>query len=192
LAIIAVGQKRGTLTERKTVTTYPNFSIRKTFLLPLGLLLLLSLALFVLILVKGEPLAKVIILGLIILPVAGFFFESVVRRVQVDDTRISIHKLFREKSLLLADITAVDTVLVKKRAFLTLSTEEDFIILSNAYADFPAFVRTILQRVPAGTISEETRKMAVAPPVKSTDIVSCWIAVALMAFILYIQMVSGQ
>lgn len=174
------------------MTTQRDFSIRKTFLLPLGLLLLLSLALFGVIIAKGEPVAKVIILGLIILPVAGFFFESVVRRVQVGDSAISVHKLLRQKSLMTAEITAVDTVLVRKRAFLTLSTEEDFIILSNAYADFPLLVQTILEKVPPQSISEETRQMAVSPPIKSTDIVSCWIAVALMAFILYIQLMSGR
>lgn len=169
-----------------------DFVIRRTFLIPLGILLTLSLLLLAVILLKGEPLAKVVILGVIILPVAGFFFESAVRRFRIFDTEVRVDKLFRKKSLSLDQITAVDTVLVKKRAFLTISTEEDFIILSNAYADFPLLVRTLLQRVPQAAISEETRQMADSPPSKSTDIISCWLAVILLAFILYIQLMAGR
>ena len=173
------------------MTVQQTFVIRRTFLIPLGILLALSLLLFAVILVKGEPLAKVMILGVIILPVAGFFSESVVRRFRVTADDVRVDKLFRKKSLPLEQITAVDTVLVKKRAFVTISTEEDFIILSNAYADFPHLVRTLLQRVPPAAISEETQKMAAAPPTKSTDIISCWLAVILLAFILYIQVMAG-
>jgi hypothetical protein len=37
-------------------------------------------------------------------------------------------------------------------------------------------------------VSEETKAMAAAPPVKSTDVISCWLGVALLALILYIQL----
>ena len=174
------------------MTAQQNFVIRRTFLIPLGILLALSVLLFAVILIKGEPLAKVVILGVIILPVAGFFAESAVRRFRVSAEEVRVDKLFRQKSLPIEQITAVDTVLVKKRAFLTISTEEDFIILSNAYANFPVLVHTLLQRVPPAAISEETRQMAVSPPSKSTDIISCWLAVILLAFILYIQLMAGR
>lgn len=164
------------------------FSIRRGFLLPLGLLLLQSLVLFVICLVKGEPPAKVIILGAIILPIAGLFVESACRRVVVAETGVTVFKVLRKKTLLFSDLTEVETVQVRKRAFLTLSTAEDFLILSNAYAGFPALVQELLERVPEGTISAETRKMAQNPPVKSSDIVSCWVGVLLLTLILYSQL----
>ena len=77
--------------------------------------------------------------------------------------------------------------MVRKRVFLTLSADDDFVIISNAYADFPGLVAVLLQRIPETVVSDETRKMAEAPPVKSTDILSCWLAVVLVAFILYIR-----
>ena len=164
------------------------FAIRRGFLLPLGLLLLQSLVLLVICLVKGEPLAKVIILGAIILPIAGLFVESACRRVVVAETGVTVFKVLRKKTLLFSDLTEVETVQVRKRAFLTLSTAEDFLILSNAYAGFPALVQELLERVPEATISAETRKMAQNPPVKSSDIVSCWVGVLLLTLILYSQL----
>lgn len=163
------------------------FTIRRTFLLPLGLLLLLSLGLLVTCIVQGQPVAKAIILGFMLLPVIAFFVESACRRAVVDDEGITVYKFLRKKRLSFAEMTAVETVMVRKRVFLTLCVGDEFIILSNAYADFPRLVRVLLERSPAAAVSAETRTMAAAPPSKSTDIVSCWLAVALVAFILYIQ-----
>lgn len=166
------------------------FTIRKTFLLPLGLLLALNVALFVVCLAQGESRAKVGLLGLIIVPVGILFVESAFRRTVIDGEGITVRKFMRQRMLRFAELTALDTVMVRKRVFLTLSAGDDFLILSNAYADFPGLVQALLARVPASAVSEETRTMAAAPPLKSTDIVSCWMAVLLLAFILYSQLAA--
>jgi len=165
-----------------------NYRIRKAFLLPLGVLLGLCLLLLVLCFVHDEPPAKALILVALILPVLILFVESVFRHTVLDDVRLTAHKLLRNKSLVLAEVTAVETVMVRKRVFLTICAGEEFLILSNAYADFPGLVRNLLQRVPPAAITEETRAMAAAPPVKSSDIVSCWLAVLLLLLILYGQL----
>jgi hypothetical protein len=164
------------------------FVIRKAFLIPLGLLLLLTLLLLAVVINQGQPSSKIVILGLIIVPIAILFLESLFRRAIIDEQGVTVAKFLRKRIIAFADITAVDTLQVRKRAFVTLSTEQHFLILSNAYNNFPVLVRTLLQRVPPGTVSEETREMAKAPPVKSTDVVSCWLAVALIAIILYLQL----
>ncbi|BCR06667.1 hypothetical protein DESUT3_37360 [Desulfuromonas versatilis] len=164
------------------------FSIRKAFLVPLGLLVLLCCILLVVVLMVGQPVAKAFILGALILPITGLFVESAFRKAVIDEQGITVYKFLRSKSLKFAELTAVETVQVRKRAFLTLCAEDEFLILSNAYGDFPELVRVLLSRVPEGTVSEETRQMAASPPVKSSDVISCWLAVALLAFILYIQL----
>jgi len=169
-----------------------SFVIRRSFLFPLGLLLALCLSLFIACLVQGEPAPKVAILGFIMLPVVVLFIESAFRRAVVQEEEITVAKFLRAKTMRLPEVTAVDTVQVRKRAFLTLSAGDDFLILSNAYANFPQLVKDLLARVPAAAVSEETRQMAAAPPRKSTDIISCWLAVALMALILFIQLRSRQ
>jgi hypothetical protein len=164
------------------------FTIRKAFLIPLGLLLGLTLLLWVVVVQQGQPTSKVVILGLIILPMAILFLESLFRRAEIDEQGVMVAKFLRKRAIAFADVTGIDTLQVRKRAFLTLSTERHYLILSNAYANFPELVRTLLERVPEGTVSAETREMAKAPPVKSTDVISCWLAVILMAIILYLQL----
>lgn len=164
-----------------------NYVIRRSFLLPLGLLLLLCLLLLVVVTVQGQDKGKIIGLVALALPISALFVESMFRRVHLDDVAITVYKPFRQKSLLFADMTAVDTLQVRKRVFLTLSTETEFIILSNAYAEFPVLVDGLLQRMAPAVISDETREMAAAPPTKSADIVSCWVGVVLLVLLLISQ-----
>jgi len=165
-----------------------SFVIRRSFLLPLGLVLALAISLFGVCLLQGEPPVKVGLLGLIIVPVALLFAESASRRVTLESEKIVVRKLLRRSEMEFAAMTAVETVAVRKRVFLTLCAGDDFLILANAYADFPGLVRALLERVPPAAVSEETRRMAEAPPVTCRDIVTCWLMVALLAFILYSQL----
>ena len=170
-----------------TTQARETFVIRKSFLVPLGILLAQTLTLFGVGTTHGEPRGKMIILGLIILPVAVVFIESLFRKVSIDPDRIAVDKFFRRRSISFTDVTGVETVQVRKRVFLTIWAEERFILLSNAYADFPRLMRSLISRVPPEALSEDTRATAANPPVKTTDVISCWLAVALMTMILYIQ-----
>lgn len=164
------------------------FTIRKSFLVPLGLVVLLTLTLLVSCIVMQLPLAKTIILGVFIIPAVILFAESCRRKIMISENSVQIDKLFRSKQINYADLTSIDTVLVRKRAFVSLSTEEDFVMLSNSYADFGQLLQQLLARVPDSVISDETRQMASNPPEKSSDIFSTWIAVAVLVLIIYVQL----
>ncbi len=165
-----------------------SFRIRKAFLIPLGLLVIEIITLLISCIMFDQPIGKAIILGVIILPVIILFIECVFRNTIIGDDHIWMRKLLRSKQMNYAEITAVETILVKKRAFITLCTPDEFLIFSNAYSNFPDMVRLLLDKVPAAVVTEETAAMAQNPPTKSTDILSCWMAVVLMGFILYAQL----
>ncbi len=164
------------------------FSIRKSFLLPLGLVVLLALALLISCLLLGLPTAKTVILGVLLLPAVVLFAESSKRRVSIDDKGVQVDKLFRSKRLNYVDLTSIDTVRVRKRAFVSLSSEADFVIISNSYAGFSTLLKLLLEKAPQPVISDETRQLANDPPEKNSDIFSAWLAVAVLALILYVQL----
>ncbi len=165
-----------------------SFRIRKNFLLPLGLVVILTLALLVSCLLLPMPLAKTLILATFAVPVTLVFVESCLRRVSIDSEGVQIHKPLRNKRINYAEMTSVDTVRVRQRAFISISSENDFIIFSNSYADFGALVKLLLEKVPGKVIGEDTRQMAANPPEKSSDIFSAWVAVAVLGLILYVQL----
>lgn len=163
------------------------FTIRKSFLIPLGLVVLLTLVLLIGCIYLQLPLAKTLILAAFMLPVIIIFAESCRRRIRIGETAVHFDKLFRSKHLRYQDLTSIDTVLVRKRAFVSLSTEEDFVMLSNSYDHFGSLLQKLLTRVPESVISDETRQLANNPPEKSSDIFSAWVAVAVLVLIIFVQ-----
>lgn len=163
------------------------YSIRKSFLLPLGLVVLLSFLLLGSALFLQLPLAKVIILGVFLVPVCIIFIESSLRKVHVDDSAVQVDKLFRSKRLNYADLTSLDTVQVRRRAFISLSSENDFLILSNSYDQFGLLLKQLVTKVPQSIVSDAARQLASNPPKKCSDVFSAWLAVAVLALIIYVQ-----
>lgn len=164
------------------------FLIRRTFLLPLGLLILAMVALFILCLVQGEERSRIAILGLLILPASILFAESLFRRIEIGEDALTAVRFLRRKTLRFADISEVESMRIRGRAFLTLCAGDDFLIFTNAYARFPLLLATILEKTPAQVVSEETRSLAATPPVKIGDIVSCWLGFILMLVFFFLQL----
>jgi len=164
------------------------FLIRRSFLLPLGLLILAMVALFILCFVQGEERSRIAILGLLIVPASILFVESLFRRIEIGDDTLTAVRFLRRKTLYFADITEVESMRIRGRAFLTLCAGDDFLIFTNAYDRFPLLLATILEKIPAQVVSEETRTLAATPPVKISDIVSCWIGFILMLAFFFLQL----
>lgn len=164
------------------------FLIRRTFLLPLGLLILAMVALFILCLVQGEERSRIAILGLLILPASILFAESLFRRMEIGENSLTAVRFLRRKTLRFADITEVESMRIRGRAFFTLCAGDDFLIFTNAYERFPRLLAAILEKTPSQVVSEETRSLAAAPPVKISDIVSSWIGFILMLAFFFLQL----
>lgn len=164
------------------------YSIRKSFLLPLGLVVFLSFVLLATALFLHLPPAKVIILGAFLIPVCIIFAESFLRRVLVDSQSIQVNKLFRQKRMDFTDLTAIDTIQVRKRAFISLSSEDDFLILSNSYDRFGLLLKQLVQSAPEKVVSDETKHLVENPPKKCSDIFSAWLAVAVLSLIIFVQL----
>ncbi len=164
------------------------FVIRRLFLLPLGLLLVMTLALLVICLIQDQPVAKAIILGCLMVPLAALFVESAGRRIEVSSEKVRAVRPFRSKEIVCAAVTELETVRVRNRVFMTLMAgEDDYLIISNSYGNFPDLVRSLVAVVPEGTVTDETRQLADKPPVRQADLAAVWLAVLAMAYILFAQ-----
>jgi hypothetical protein len=165
-----------------------HFRIRRNLLIPLGLTGLLLVSLLLVCLFQQESRGKTLILAAIMLPVLGFLAESWRRQISFGPDQIIARRLFRTKVIPLIDVTSVDTVRVRRRVFVSISTEADFLILSNNYAQFNLLLEQLLERLPEKVISDETRELAGNPPSKSNEVYSIWLAVMVLILILYSQL----
>jgi uncharacterized membrane protein len=163
------------------------YRIRSSFLLPLGLVVLLCLVLVGIVILQGQPPVKLLVVGCALLPLGYLLFECMVRRIEIDSEGLRMIRLGRVRAFAWSEITAVETVRVRQRAFLTINAGEEFLIIANMYAGFDRLLASVLERVPAPAISEETRTLALAPPVKHSDIVILWGLALMMAYLIYVQ-----
>lgn len=164
------------------------FVIRRAFVVPMGLLIVLTVALLVVCLLQGQPLAKVVILACLIMPMAVLFVESAFRRLVIDTEGVTAYRLFRQRRICFADVTSLETVRVRNRVFMTLvAGEDDFLIISNSYGNFPALLICLIESVPEGTVTDETEMLAKHPPLRQADVFTAWFAVIAMAYVLLAQ-----
>jgi hypothetical protein len=164
------------------------YVIRRSFVIPMGLLVALTFALLVVCILQGQSLAKVILLAGLILPLAMLFVESALRRLVVDQDGITAIRVFRQHRLNFADVTSLETVRVRNRVFMTLMAgDDDFLIISNSYGDFPALLARLVDAVPEGTMTAETEQLAEKPPLRQADVFTVWFAVAALVYVLFAQ-----
>lgn len=164
------------------------FVIRRAFVIPLALLIALTISLLVVCLVQDQPIAKVVILAGLVLPLIVLLVESAGRRLVIDELGITAIRPFRQRHLAFNAVTSLETVRVRNRVFMTLMAgDDDFLILSNSYSNFPKLVRCLVDAVPEGTVTEETRQLELAPPTRQADVFTAWFAVVALAYVLIVQ-----
>ena len=164
------------------------FVIRRAFVVPVGLLAALMVALLVVCILQGQPVAKTILLVFFILPIMMMFVESAFRRLVVARDEITAFRPFRQRQIRFADVTSLETVRVRNRVFMTLSAgDDDFLIISTAYGNFPTLVDLLIAKVPEGTVTEETRELAIKPISRQADIFTAWFAVIALVYVLAAQ-----
>ena len=164
------------------------FVIRRAFVAPLGLVLVLMVALMTVSIQHGQPLAKVLFLLVFAVPVTFLLVESACRWLGVDATGVTARRLLRSRRIDFAEVTALETVRVRSRVFLTLvAGEEEYLIISNGYADFPELVRLLVAALPETVVTDETRQLAATPPQRYADVVMVWFAVTALVYVLVVQ-----
>lgn len=144
--------------------------------------LLLSL-LMISFFLKGSLLEKNVLI-IICAVVLYAYAESLYRMVQTGDEGIMIRKLFRKRELRWADITHVGALVLRKKAYLLLTTVKGFYILSNAYEKYSVLVGDIIIHVDKEKVEEEARRQHEHPVKNISDIVMTWVtAIVLLGII---------
>lgn len=171
-----------------TGTTY---KIRKDFLIPMGITVVLGVVLLLIGIIAQMPAGRLYLLAAFMVPALLIFIESSRRRIHLYSDHILMERTLGKKQLLLRDLTSVDTVRVRKRVFISLTSDNSFMIISNSYAHFDELVRQLIDLVPQTALSDEARRLAADPPRKCSDIFSAWLAVAVLLLVIAVQLRSA-
>lgn len=168
-------------------TTY---KIRKGFLIPMGITVALGVLLLSIGISIQMPSGRLYLLAAFMAPALLIFTESSRRRLHIHQDYVLMERTLGKKQLFYSDLTSVDAVRVRKRVFLSLTTTDSFMIISNSYDHFDELLRQLIDLVPQTTLSDEARQLAADPPHNCSDIFSAWLAVAVLLLVIAAQLRS--
>lgn len=159
------------------------YRIRRAFLTPFALVVILLFVLLLLSFVNGSPAERVALA--VIFPVALLlFFVSVRRRIVVSEGGIRLRKFLKDRELCWGDITQVGLLAIRQKVYLLLTTKKGFHILSNAYGDFPLLVRDITGQVDGEKVEQGVSEQIEHPLINNAPLFSTWGAALIIIFII--------
>jgi hypothetical protein len=163
------------------------FKIKKALLIPLaidaGLVFILLLVSFF----RKSSVGEVIFLIILMISLSLIVLECIFREVAISGEGLAIKKLLRRKRLGWGDITDVGALVLRKKVYLVLTTTKGFHIISNAYDDYTALVKGILEHVEAERVEESVKTLIDKPVRKISDIVSAWVGAAVLLVVLWVK-----
>ena len=164
------------------------YTIRRAFLIPLGVDAFLLFCLFVISLLPQGSTTERLVFAIFFFPSLYLFLESLFRRVTVDEGGIAIRRLWREKGIPWEGITHVGGLSLHKKVYILLTTVKGFFIVSNAYGGFSDLAEEIVSHVDLTKVEEEVRLQAGRSPSGIAHIVMAWIAAVFMVGIILFKM----
>jgi hypothetical protein len=157
-----------------------HYTIRRAFLIVLGLDALLLFCLFMVSLVMKDNAMENLVLILFFLPVLVLFIGCMLRRVTVAEEGLVIRKLGRNKALLWDEITRVGYLILHRKVYLLLTTVKGFFVISNAFEGFPRLVEDLVAHVEPDRVEQDVRLQAGRSLAGIANIVAAWVAAVLM------------
>jgi hypothetical protein len=165
-----------------------HFTIRRAYLIVLGLDAFLLLCLFLIsLLTRGNSMENLILM-LFFLPALVLFLECLFRRVTVVEEGLAIRKLGRDKTLLWDEITRVGYLILRKKVYLLLTTVKGFFVISNAFEGFHRLVEEVVARVEPDRVEQDVRLQAGRSLKGVANIVAAWVAAVLMMAMILLKL----
>ncbi|MDI9570657.1 MAG: hypothetical protein QM278_08040 [Pseudomonadota bacterium] len=168
------------------------YRIRRSFLVPLGIDVLLLLLLLVLSLAhKGAGTERIVLTVFVVLSLS-ILLEAANRSVSVSEDGVTLKKLLKTRELLWSDITHVGCLKLRRRVYILLTTKKGFHIISNAYDSFSTLAGEIIRHLDGEKIEIEAgvREQIENPTRNISDLVAAWVAAVVLLAIVYMKFAS--
>lgn len=163
------------------------FKIKRALLIPLALNACLVFALVLLSFLRKGSAIQIVSLVLLLAILLILVLESIFREVAISGEGLTIRKMLRRRQLGWGDITDVGSLVLRKRAYLVLTTTKGFHIISNAYDDYETLVRGIVDRVESQRVDASVKALIDAPVKKIADVVSAWVGAAVLLAVVLVN-----
>lgn len=164
------------------------YGIRKMFLLPLAidtaLVFVLAITVF---LGGGRPVEKGA-LTVILVVLICLLIDSLFRKTEVGADGIVIKRFMKTRGIAWDEITNIDAMVLRKKAYLLLTSTKGFHVISNNLSDFPGLVSAVFERTDDEKIEPAARKLVTLSVRRMSDIILLWLACGLLLLIMWYKL----
>jgi hypothetical protein len=163
-------------------------TIKKAFLIPLGLDAFLLFCLLLMSLFMKGDLMERLIFTFFFLAVLFLFLKSFLRRIAVAEGGLVIRKLWHDQTFSWEDLTHVGCLTLHRRVYLLLTTVKGFFIVSDAFERFSKLVADLVAHVEPGRVEEDVCLQAGRSRTGIANVVMAWVAAAIMIGIIVMKL----
>ncbi|MCK9230502.1 MAG: hypothetical protein M0Q23_07235 [Syntrophales bacterium] len=161
------------------------YGIRKMFLLPLAVITILVFVLTLIVFSGGgKPMEKVSLTVILVILIC-LLIDSLSRKALVSAKGIVIRRFMRTRDIAWDEITNIDAMVLRKKAYLLLSSTKGFHVISNNLSDFSKLVSSVFERTDNEKIEPAARKLATLSVRRISDIILLWLASGLVLLIMW-------
>jgi hypothetical protein len=165
------------------------YKIKKAFLVPFIIVVVLLLALLALSLFRGQSWEQILIAVLCVITLV-IAVEALEREVTVSEDGLRIKKFFRAKYFAWAEITHLGVVIMRNKAYFLLTTTRGFYMLSNLLQDHTLLIRHLADKLGDEKVEAEVKSYLADPIERTSLIVLTWIALIIIIAIILTKLIK--
>jgi len=163
------------------------YKIKRAFLIPFSITIVLLFLLFGLSLNTGQAWEKVILAVLCVSSLA-IGVEATRREIIVNEEGLKLKKFFRVKNFTWAEITHLAVVVMKNKAYFLLTTTTGFYIFSNLLKNHASLIRFLLNKLGQEKVEVEVINYLEHPIERRSLIVLSWVIVIAISIIILLKL----
>ena len=160
------------------------YKIRKAFLIPFSITIMLLFILLLISLFAGQKWEQ-IILSFLFLSSLACGIEMSRRQMIVSEEGLQIKKFFRTNNFSWPEITQLAVVVMRNKAYFLLTTTNGFHIFSNLFENHALLIRSIMDNLEEERIELEIKNYLEHPVERRSLVVMSWVTVIIVIAIIF-------
>jgi hypothetical protein len=165
------------------------FKIKRAFLVPFNIIVVLLFLLFLFSLFRGQIWEK-IVLAISFASTLLIAIEATRRKIIVTNEGLKIEKFSRTKEFVWTEITHLGVVNMRNKIYFLLTTTRGFYFFSNLLENHALLIRFIVDKLGNERVETEVNNYLDHPVERRSLIVMCWFAVLISTAFIILKLIS--
>ena len=166
------------------------FKIKRVFLVPFNIIVVLLFLLFLFSLFRGQIWEK-IVLAVSFASTLLIAIEATRRKIVVTNEGLKIEKFFRIKEFVWTEITHLAVVNLNKKAYFLLTTTKGFYFFSNMFENHALLIRYLVDKLVEEKVEIEVKNYLDHPVERRSLILMCWFVVLIIIAFIILKLLSA-